>query len=130
MGRWQKDVWKHGRSRGTSSRALVLKLLGHPVKLVDGIHPFQLEQLQAITRLNPGDAEVGDQEPHDMGISEIGDKGDPALGFAIAADITTGHLALVLKTTGQGLKTQDQVLDNGSVLLSQTGKHEQPTEGG
>jgi hypothetical protein len=65
-------------------------LLGHPVKLVDGIRPFQLEQLQAVARLDPGDAEVGDQEPHDVGVTEIGDEGDPTLDFAIAADITTG----------------------------------------
>jgi hypothetical protein len=79
-------------------------LLGHPVKLVDGICAFELEELQAVARLDPGDAEVGDQEPHDVGVTEIGDEGDPTLGFAIAADITTGYLALVLETTRQCLK--------------------------
>jgi hypothetical protein len=39
-----------------------------------------------------------------VGVTEIGDEGDPTLDFAIAADITTGYLALVLKTSGQGLK--------------------------
>jgi hypothetical protein len=76
------------------------------MKLLDGIGPFQLEQLQAVAGLHPGDAEVGNQEPHDMGVAELGHKGHPSLGLAIAADITTGHQALVLKTSGQGLETQ------------------------
>jgi hypothetical protein len=95
------------------------------MELVDGISAFQLEQLQAVAGLHPGDAEIGHQKPHHMGVPEIRHKGNPALGLAIATDVTTGHLALVLEASGQGLETQDQVVDNGTVLLSQTGKHEQ-----
>jgi hypothetical protein len=74
------------------------------MKLMDRIGALQLEELEAVARLHPGDAEVGDEEPHDVGVTEIGDEGDPTLGFAIAADITTGYLALVLETTRQCLK--------------------------
>ena len=48
--------------------------LGHPLKFLDGVGSFQLHQFAAIAGFNPADTEVGDQETHDVSVTQICDK--------------------------------------------------------
>ncbi len=75
---------------------------------------------------HPADAEIGDVEPHHMGVAQVGHEGDTALVLPIPADVAAGNPTTVLKAAGQGLEAEHKIIDNSAVLLGQAGKHDQP----
>ena len=58
-----------------------------------------------------------------MTLSHVGDKGGAVGILAFATAITAGSHPGFLKAFGKGLKAQHQIVNHGSVVLSETGKH-------
>ena len=93
------------------------------MQLLNGIGALKLDELVAVAGLHPADAEIGDQETHQVTIAKVGHKGGPLAIKVIATHITSGHQPLLTHGFGQGLEAQDEILNQGSVLLSKAGKH-------
>ena len=114
------------RNRLTCCRSLMagsVQHLGHPLKLLDGIRPFQFHQFAAIAGFNPADAEVGDQEANDVAITQVSDEGCSMGVGAVAAAVAAGCHSSVFQAFSEGLQAHHQIVNNGSVVLSETGKH-------
>ena len=95
----------------------------HPVELFDRGCALQLDQLMAVAGLHPADAVVGDQEAHHVALTEVGHEGGPLAVPSIAADVAGSSMALTLQTVGQGAQAEDQIFDQDSIVLGETGKH-------
>jgi hypothetical protein len=59
-----------------------------------------------------------------MGVPQIGDEGGTVVLRLFAADIASGHVALVTQALGQGLETQHKIGDQAAVLLGETLEHQ------
>jgi hypothetical protein len=118
------------RGGWVGERASDLKLLSNGMQGVDGICALQFEELASIAGFHPGDAVIGNEEPHHVRLAEVSHKRHPGLALPIATDIAASHPSPILKAPRQGLEAEHQIINDGAVLLSQSGKHVQPGKDG
>jgi hypothetical protein len=48
---------------------------------------------------------------------------------SVAADVAGGHVAALLEAGGEGLKAENQIVDDAAVLLSEARKHQAAARG-
>lgn len=97
------------------------------MQLLDGISPLQLHQLMTITGFHPADSEIGNEEPHHMGFTQIRHEGSAVVVPFIATDVAGGHMPLIPQALGKSLEAQHQIIDQVAVLLCEAWKHSRPT---
>lgn len=93
------------------------------MQFLDGIGPFQLHQFVTIAGFHPADPEVGDEKANHMGFPEVRHKRSAMVIQLVTTDIASGHVPLIAKTLGEGLKVQHQVIDQIAVLLGKALEH-------
>ena len=99
---------------------------GHSLQFLDRFCPLQLHKFVAVSGFQPVHTAIGDPEPHQMALAEFGNEGGALAITRITAGVATRHLSLLLQAAGKGLEAQHKIVDDGAILLSKPGKHDQP----
>jgi hypothetical protein len=97
--------------------------VGDALKLLNRFRPFKLHQFVTVAGFKPADAAIGHPEAHEVLFGQFGDKRRSLAVARLTACVAGGGPSLLLQAAGESLEAQHQVVDHGSVLLSQTGKH-------
>lgn len=97
--------------------------IGDALELLNRFGPFKLHQFVSVAGFKPADAAVGHPEAHEVVLGKFGEKRRSLAVASLAAGVAGGDPSLLPQAVGESLEAQHQVVDHGSVLLSQTGKH-------